>query len=215
MANFHIINQVDIGHDGPVAYGPNEIQKIHLAQGDMDGACGPYSIMMGLMICGLIDRDDLVSLKKVDGRTNAGKLLNMLEKYQGLFRGGLYDHELVELLKRSYSRNLNVNPIKGTGVEIRKKVVEYLKGNCPVILGIDYGKDEGHWVVAIGYEYDYDEQEQKAKRLLLLDPGKPAPIISAWNGVVDSVGDGGRYPYILWGEDYKVSFSDSLALCPK
>lgn len=39
MALFHVTQQIDISHEGPVAFR----QKILLAQGDMDGACGPYS----------------------------------------------------------------------------------------------------------------------------------------------------------------------------
>lgn len=31
-------------------------QAVFLRQGDADGACGVYSLLMALLICGLIDR---------------------------------------------------------------------------------------------------------------------------------------------------------------
>jgi hypothetical protein len=112
MAMFRIIDQIDIGHEGPVANWQNgEHQLIHLAQGSMDGACGPYSLMMALIICGLIDREDLVSLRKVDGRTSAGKLLNALQEYQGFFRDGTHLEDLSELLEKSYPKHLDVVPM--------------------------------------------------------------------------------------------------------
>lgn len=218
MSFFKIINQIEIGHDGPVANGPDgDEQLIHLAQGSMDGACGPYSLTMALMICGLIDRDGLVSLERVDGRTRAGKLVNMLQEYEGFFRDGTELQELAELLRKSYSRKLAIEVCDTTGVDVRNFVKGKIDEDQPVILGLDFSEDNGHWVVAVGYEYDQVEETDKKKlsRILLLDPAVAAPIVSAWNGVVDASGSGGPYPYVWWGKDYKVNFSGALALCPK
>ena len=217
MSYFKIINQIDISHDGPVA----SEQLIHLAQGSMDGACGPYSLMMALMVCGLMDRNELVSLGRVDGRTRAGKLVSMLQKYEAFFRNGTELPQLVDLLNKSYSKKLSVIPCDTTGVAVRTFVKEHLDADHPVILGLDYNNNGGHWVVAIGYEYDQsekiDSQEESKKelsRFLLLDPDAQAPIVSAWNGIVDTCGTGGRFPYVWWGKDYKINFSGALALCP-
>ena len=220
MSQFRIIDKIDIGHDGPIANGPDgEEQLIHLAQGSMDGACGPYSLMMGLMICGLIDREDLIHLRKLDGRTNAGKLLSMLEKYQGFFRNGTEPSELVNMLEKSYPRALKAEYFKGTGVEVRNFVKKEIENNNPVILEIDFEKNSGHWVVVIGYEYQ-DDDNREPLRFLLLDPNSQSPITSAWNGIVNAYGTGGRYPYIWWGKDAlgnehgKVNLFCALSLCP-
>ena len=215
MSNFYVIDKIEIGHDGPVAKGPTgEDQLIHLSQGSMDGACGPYSLMMGLLICGLIDYDDLVSLKKIDGRTSPGKLLKNIEKFQGLFRNGTFIHELETMLKNSYPKKLETDSIEASGVEIRKTVKKYIDKNCPVILGLEFGDDDGHWVVAIGYEF-YSNAPQTPRRLLLLDPSDPSPVITAWNGVVDAIGSKGRYPFVWWGHDRKAKLTSALALISK
>lgn len=239
MAQYFVIDQIEIDHDGPVANGPRIFRKkikkqlIHLSQGSIDGACGPYCIMMALLICGLIDRDDLVCLRSIDGRTNPGKLVNLLQEYQGLFRNGTNTVDLKKMLIASYSKKLVVFDPEDDGLEsdIRKFVKKHLDNNHPVILWLKYPKSKGHWVVAIGYEYmepltsklntkDNDDESalrasRKPLRFLLLDPDDDGPTISAWNGVVDAVGTKGSYPFIWWGDNNKVKFHSALALSPK
>lgn len=223
MSYFKVIDQIEISHKGPVAKSTKrKKQLIHLAQGSMDGACGPYSLMMALMICGMIDREDLVSLNRFDGRTRAGKLINMLQEYEAFFRNGTDLKDLVKLLDKSYSSKLKSVSCDKTGVDVKKFVKKHIDENHPVILGLDYSRDGGHWVVAIGYEYlniagskKKNKSEGDSFRFLLLDPDDKAPIVSAWNGVVDANVFGKEFPHVWWGKDYKVKFSGALALCPK
>lgn len=233
MPNYYVIEQIEIGicdDDGPVVKNQNEKhQEIHLAQGSMDGACGPYSLMMALLICGLIDREDLIDLKSVDRRTKPGKLLNLLQQYQGLFRNGTNTKELKKMLSDSYKKVLSTVSPKEEKLDkdLRIFIKNHLELNHPVILWLTFSGSDGHWVVVVGYEYDKREEfmnfesveaewaNRIVNKFLLLDPGEDAPTVSAWNGIVDAVGTGGQYPYKWWGNNDKVKFYDALALCPK
>ena len=63
MTEIHVIDLLDATHNGPAAVGPSgEEQEVHLQQGSLDGACGPYSLLMCLLICGLIERSVIRSL---------------------------------------------------------------------------------------------------------------------------------------------------------
>lgn len=51
---------------------------VHLRQGDLDGACTVYSLMMGLITAGKIKRKDICDLdiiNQVDGREGFGRLI--------------------------------------------------------------------------------------------------------------------------------------------
>ena len=62
MPEIHLIEPINWGPQGPVAHGPRgKEQPIFLHQGRLDGACGLYSVFMTLMICGVVDRDELES----------------------------------------------------------------------------------------------------------------------------------------------------------
>lgn len=62
MAHITVINPIHATHNGPMAPGPSGLsQEIHLLQGSLDGACGPYSLIMSLLICGVIERDTAIS----------------------------------------------------------------------------------------------------------------------------------------------------------
>ena len=39
---------------------------------------------------------------------------------------------------------------------ISEKVKYWIDQNIPVILGINYNSEEGHWIVAVGYALDED-----------------------------------------------------------
>jgi hypothetical protein len=62
MTEIIVIDPIDTTHEGPSAPGPSgQRQMIHLMQGSLDGACGPYSLMMALLICGVVDRNQAAS----------------------------------------------------------------------------------------------------------------------------------------------------------
>jgi|GEM_PF-5652811 len=67
MTKLIVIDPIDATHEGPsvpTLNSDNEFQLLHLRQGDIDGACGPYCLFMALMICGVAKCNVLTSLMK-------------------------------------------------------------------------------------------------------------------------------------------------------
>ena len=91
-ARIQVIDLIDTTHEGPCAYrsnGTEQIeQQVHLVQGSLDGACGPYCVMMSLLITGLIDRREATLAHPLDGRTSLGKLFRLYTEYEPFFRNG-------------------------------------------------------------------------------------------------------------------------------
>ena len=81
----YTINLLDTTECGPESEFEGFMQKVFLQQGSIDGACGPYSIFMGLLSLGLISYDKITS-RTVKGNERLGKLLNKLNnEYYSLF----------------------------------------------------------------------------------------------------------------------------------
>lgn len=209
-----VIGLIDTTHEGPAAENSRgEEQAVHLMQGDLDGACGPYCLLMALLTLGIVDRDNLLDWDLRGSRRGLAKLLQLTEQYGPFFHNGTNLDDLKELVQRSFGRELGVSVHNGSGTEIRKFVVDNIEENHPVVLGIDF-PDGAHWVLVIGLEHAVDDEgTQTLSRFLVLDPKDPAPKVSAWNGVIDARGSGGPYPYTWWtGEDRKVKFSAAMAV---
>ena len=57
MQKISIIDSLDMSFDGPISKCANgDIHLVHLQQGDIDGACGPYCLLMALLINGIVLR---------------------------------------------------------------------------------------------------------------------------------------------------------------
>lgn len=196
MPQLHLSDLLSLDADGPTAESPDgEPQLVFLRQGDMDGACGPYSLMISLLICGVISRDDVTGLWEIDRRTGLGKLMARLEQRSGLIRSGTDLSDLEEDIQGLFRSQLSSEGCTASGVEVRSFVYEHISEGHPVILGLE-GSDYSHWAVVVGYE---QTAEHDLTRLLLLDPSGPPPVVTAWNAVVDVRGTGGIYPYRYWG----------------
>lgn len=70
--------------------------ELHRKQGDMDGACAVYSVMMCLLRLGYVKKDDLEVYNLADKRAKKGKLLYELLENNGLIKNG---YGFVELKK--------------------------------------------------------------------------------------------------------------------
>ncbi len=89
-------------------------KSVHLRQGDMDGACTVYSLMMGLISIGAIKRDDVENVDKKYGRTSKGRLIHEFlkkvpepgNKYQEtvLLSSGYTLSDIQEKLRKSFNR---------------------------------------------------------------------------------------------------------------
>lgn len=166
-------------------------RKVHIRQGDMDGACGPYSLMISLMINEIITFDEVVDLNHHDGRTRLGKFLDKLFLFGSLVRQGTTMDDLYWLgdcFKNHPNGKVSVDfPKANTQREKAKTVISSLNMGEPVIIGLEWQGGDGHWCVAIGYE----EVDGAVTKIFTLDPGYTYIPNSYWNGIIEVCNDDG------------------------
>jgi len=178
MSVIKVINKVLMGPEGPVSQ-LNE--QVHLRQGDMDGACGPYALMMSLIINGVIDRNEAIHIGDVDGRTRLGKFRDNLLLFGSLCHKGTFAGDL-EWLGDCFKNKVTVDPYEGLSTkQLSATIKEYTDKDISVILGLHWQGGGGHWVVVVGYE----QVGEQLTKLLVLDPGYPPSKINMWNAVID------------------------------
>jgi hypothetical protein len=156
-------------------------QKAHFKQGDLDGACGAYSISMVLNILGVFEADEFLCPGKDDKRTAKWKLIQALNE-QGLYRNGLTSDKIQELLTKSYSSHVVVQCADKSQHNLIDLTKTWLENNIPIILGINYNSNDGHWIVVVGYALD---ENGELTNLLTLDPSNDSPKCSLWNGILN------------------------------
>lgn len=155
-------------------------QKAHFKQGDLDGACGAYSILMVLNILGVFEAEELNSNTEFDKRTAEWKLIQSLNE-KGLYRDGLTSKDIQNILTANYAKYVTVQCVDKEK-DIMDVIKNWVDSNNPVVLGIDYNSTDGHWVVVVGYVLD---EEGEPSDLLILDPGNDSPKYCLWNGILN------------------------------
>ncbi|RNC67343.1 MAG: hypothetical protein ED859_15085 [Desulfuromonadales bacterium] len=223
MPEFVVIDKIKMSHCGPV----NEAeQPIHLRQGSIDGACGPYCLFMSLIICGAADYYDLTELERLSKRTETGKSLNMMTQIAqdpALFRHGTSILTLKKLTANY--KDIATDQIKAkirsdakTEKESSPKrvsdfVLNHVIENKPVILWV-YNNDVSHWVLVVGLEFENpDKRKDKIpSKFLILDPSEPSPTICPWNGAIDTTGAGGWCKWLGDEDGKRVTFKEALAV---
>ena len=109
MKQFKVIDQLNLVDGVLMCKKPSKRswQKAHFKQGDLDGACGVYSIAMSLNILGVFKADDFNSdPDDVDNRKGKYRLINALNEY-GLYRRGLKGHEIIDILTKHFSKKVS------------------------------------------------------------------------------------------------------------
>lgn len=87
-------------------------ESVHFRQGDLDGACGPYSLLMALVTNGIIRREEASYMGLRDGRTRLGKFHNRLTEFGGLISNGTDEFDL-DWLGECFSRQIEIEVMEG------------------------------------------------------------------------------------------------------
>lgn len=191
-------------------------------QGDLDGACVLYSLMMGLNLCGYVD-DETSFADEPDRRTQIGKLYKQFEDYPALFSGGASITDLQELVDNAYGRKIETAFYEGDNRGIRDFTVSHLYDGHPVILGLSMETGEAHAITACGLEFERADEDfpdgtahlPTPHKILTLDPnGCQMLWFHPWNSFILHKPQRGRYPYLFVGGygNIKVKFDEALAL---
>jgi len=202
---------LSVSPNGPVTCAhPHAHDYVHLRQGEMDGACGPYCVVMTLIMLGVMSREQACSLDRADGRTRLGKFRENLMAFGALVSEGTDDFEvnwLVDVFKRVgvLTDVLEAAPRRKTTIRNIADAVDYRK--IPIV-GVEWeGGQAGHWLLVVGYQgYQADDDDElQITHLLCLDPTSEAPRVSLWNAVIEvfteegNAVNEGRYYCQHWG----------------
>ncbi len=207
-------------------------KSIHLRQGELDGACTVYSLMMGLIAArkvkksALTDLDIFDSEDKPDGRTSFGRLLKEFfykipkskdEPETVLLRNGYTLEDIQNKLSHAYSKEVttwyasSLKDADKEGYLNRNELIDFIaeeidKGN-PVEIAFGYRKGGGHAVLAVGYERSYGE----IKRLFCLDPAFECSIRGKYNAII-SLTHNGRHTQYHEGMKCCVLIDEALSI---
>lgn len=195
MKSFKVISRLALINGELMCMKPSRrsYQKAHFRQGDLDGACGVYSIAMVLNMIGVFESEELCSDTEFDQRTAEWKLIKALNE-NGLYRNGLASDDISRILTTTYSKFITVDCIDKKH-KLINHIQECLDLDLPLVLGIQFNKSHGHWCVAVGYAVD---ENGRISHILTLDPGYDTPKCSFWNGIIDL----DKEPYKKYGYRY-------------
>ena len=182
MKHFKVINQLVLKDGILLCKKPSgrTMQKAHFKQGDLDGACGAYSIAMVLNILRVFEADELYSDTTYDRRTAEWKLIKALNE-EGLYRDGLDSEQIQHIITSNYSKYVNVQCVTKEN-DLIKLTQSWIDNENPIILRVDYDAHHAHWIVAVGY---VTEDNGNPTSILTLDPGSNSPHYCLWNGIID------------------------------
>ena len=209
-----IIKDLDITALGVSVFN-RKWQPVHLQQGEMDGACAVYSMMMNLLILKVLTRNQVVNLKTTfKGNTAKGRLFKEFFVTEGLCRDGFYFSEIKEKLSHSFAKEVTSSALQYTAsLSDQTSFVEELRSaidsDTPLITALSF-KGRTHAVLAIGYE----EQKDVVKKIFCLDPSYAISPTSFWNGVIILNEGKGKYShlYITDKDDDNVFISETLKI---
>ena len=151
---------------------------VHHQQGDLDGACAVYSVIMNLLILGMIDKEEICVYSSIDKRKRKGKLLSYLLEKQGLVRDGYHFRTLAADIRYAFTANQKLAKSREDAINIIQTSVA---NDSPIIISV-FGEEWAHALLAIGIEYNENDIPTK---ILCLDPGAPSPICTYWNCIID------------------------------
>jgi hypothetical protein len=205
MNKISVSKRLAITSSGPISSESGEL--IHLRQGDIDGACGPYCISMALIAAKIITRSDATNLDRLDGRTRAGRFRDALLTFGGLSVDGTNNDDLLWLADFFKSNGLNAREVLGSKKEIFTEIVNVIdSGGLPIIKVLWQGGGR-HWLMGVGYQGTERNAQFQPTHLLTLDPGQQNPTCSMWNAVIEvfdkngGAVHSGRLSSAHWGMD--------------
>lgn len=208
---------------GPISAVSGDL--VHLRQGDIDGACGPYCLFSALITLGLLQRDDLLeNMALWKGSSRGGRLRDALNKFGVLSSDGTFGWDLVELTRYYERRGLIAKHDEASKKHVMRTVCEAIDTDVLPIIGVDWAGGGGHWLLVVGYQGLKNGDHLQRTHLLCLDPSLESPKASLWNAVIEvydaegASANQGRMSSNHWnmrGEVTKCQIKDAVTLLIK
>ena len=195
---------------------------VHLRQGGLDGACGPYSVVMALVTLGVMSYDEATQMHKWHGNSREGRFRNELRNLGALVSEGSSAKDLIRLVECFSGMGVGAEYVVGSKKDIVDQVKKAVDSLCAPIIGLLWAGGSGHGMMVVGYQGFEDDECFQITHLLCLDPGSETPRTSLWNSVIEVYKDDGSstgsgpLPSIYWGDDGKPQscrIDDALIIC--
>lgn len=213
MADIHIIDSIRLNHKGlRVLDEERKWINLHKQQGDLDGACAVYSLVMALLCKGLLADSDTQIFNTPNRRTQKGKFLYHFFNEKGLIQEGYSFKTLAKEINESSFNVVATRKDPRTDEGKVNLITEYLDMDIPVIISVKYDDESGHALLAIGVEKDRNNDITK---ILCLDPGFPRPKCAIWNSYIEvtrSPKSDKPFKYVREDRDIKVCLDDMLII---
>lgn len=195
-----------VSPNGPETCADNA-DLVHLRQGDADGACGPYALMMGLLTLGVLERSEITEMNAWDGRSREGKFRNAMVAHGALISSGTTGEDLARLAQHFRGSGIEAEHVAGSKKNLVKLILKALDSEGIPLIGVSWSKHSGHWMMVVGHQGYEHEGQYQLTHLLCLDPATEAPRTSLWNAVIEVFTEdgasvsGGLYSSNHWGTD--------------
>ena len=182
----HYYRSLRPGHQLRALQPNGQSVPVHLQQGELDGACGQYCLLMALTILGVAPRRGWENLSQRKSGTFA-ELWRMLSER---FFSGSNAADVIDCIEQTPDEITYV-VFKDRDSAIVDFCVEQLCGDAVVLLGTEKERcAHGHWTLVIGWE-GYREHRattkprvskpRVARALLCIDPSHREPVLTAYN----------------------------------
>ena len=179
MAEIRIIDKVRLSQDGLVVSGTK--QPAHLRQGELDGACAVYSMMMCLVIERIIKRNIITNVPQdLRRNTSDGRLVNHFLEKQGMVVNGYELKVLQEELQSAFKKKVDTVYYHREDTDAIDEIINCIDDNHPIEICFSRKRNYGHAIVVIGYQ-----KVNNNIRLYCLDPGYPIDECQLWNNILE------------------------------
>ncbi|WP_435607966.1 hypothetical protein [Pseudomonas knackmussii] len=198
-------------NEGPITCADERGDNVHMRQGDADGACGPYALMMGLITLGALERDAITDMSARHGNSRVGRFRNALLEHGALISSGTNTADLIGLADHFSGLGVQAEQTQGSKKALIERIQEDIDCNAIPLIGVSWSKLEGHWMMVVGHQGFEVDGVYQPTHLLCLDPLSEAPKASLWNAIIEVADDtggalrAGTFTCDHWGLDGNVT----------
>ena len=166
-----------------------KLTRVFAKQGDLDGSCSIYSLMMMLIFHQILDWEDLIDGERAKDYEFVGRIQHeFLHNLNGLCSDGYKLQEISDRANKCFGSKMceayTTEP--GTPNTVSRSILQemirmYLDDRQPVMIGYSKPFGPGHALVAVAYR----REAWNRLRLFCLDPSHGVPFMHLWNTVID------------------------------
>ena len=166
-----------------------EKTRVFAKQGDLDGSCTIYSLMMMLIFHQKLDWEDLVDGERAKDLEFVSRIQHeFLHGLNGLCTNGYKLREISDRVNKCFGSKIcetyTTEPDTPNTVSrsiLQEMIRMYLDDRQPVMIGYSKPSGPGHALVAVAYR----REAWNRLRLFCLDPSHGVPFMHPWNTIID------------------------------